>query len=966
MPLDRASTISTDPALVGRAIEVGHIGTDYTAAVSGGARVIRVRGPAGMGKTALLDAVDYPDAVVLRASYQEIIPPIDDTVADARAVVDADPAYAAVRELMAPLPEAAHHVRRDEDTATDTVLRELCAPLLARLASHPVVIVMDDVHRCTEHTLRWLDFLLRRSARLPLFVVLAHASDQRITAADVLTELLARHTCRTVELRPLSPDAVAELIGYAFGEVPHALFSRCCVKASAGNPAALRRLLEVLLEADVRPDEQSTHLATSAGKQIAAIATIADLGQRPEYVRRVARAIAVLGGTGTELVSALCQVPPHLVTAAVQSLRDDAVFVGSSADFAVEAMRAAVLDELSAEELLALRTRAVRVLNDASRPVGEVADQLLRLSRLDEPWMIDVLRDAAAIALHHRAGRQAARYLTRLLDVRPDCETVRLDLAGALLGTDPEAAVAHLEQALVLATDVRTTARIAAKYAWASLVVRNETRAVTVLNDTLAALDAELDDPPAQADVDLRTLLHSMLTVAGSDRKSMVGSLGQRLREAPTAGPGTAAEQHLLAVRALLTALDGTALDAAVDDANRALRCDDHEPGGWSAITSARALFLADKVNPALDGLNRAVTQSRRRHDGWTEYLALSVRSHVLGEVGEVDRAVADAEAAIRAAERGGRRADTTLPKIALAVSLLAQSQHDRSDRLLDSLDPDTFADSVWEYHQYLMAKADTLYRRNDLAGALRLLTDCGQSLAAAGIRNPVFAPWWLHGTWVLIQLGRRPEAAEFAERGRQLAVDWNTPRSVGFSLLASSAVTPGTAGIDLLAEAVDVLGRSPARVQHIRAQYLLGQALLRVDDKAGARERLRQAVLLATRYGFSALSNRARDLLLAAGGRMPATSNRLADVLTSSERRVAELAADGGTNRDIAEALFVTLRTVEFHLNNVYRKLGLDSRSGLASALDDHEPDPSLLGTRPIAHPLAARGGTEVHAESD
>jgi DNA-binding CsgD family transcriptional regulator len=966
VPLDRDPTISTDPALVGRAAEVAHLGAGFADAVAGGARVVRVRGPAGMGKTALLDAVDYPDAVVLRASYQEPAGQTDPAVTDARAVIDTYPDHVAVRELTAPLPDAAHPARSDDESSADTVLRELCAPVLTRLASGPVVIVMDDVHRCTEHTLRWLDFLLRRSARLPLFVVLAHATDQPVAAAPVLTELLARHRCTTVELRPLSPAAVAELIGYAFGEVPHALFSRCCVKASAGNPAALRRLLEVLLEADVRPDEQSTHLATSAGKQIAAMATVADLGHRPEYVRRVARAIAVLGGTGTELLSALSQVPPHLVTAAVQSLRDDAVFVGSSADFAVEAMRAAVLDELSDDELLALRTRAVRVLNDASRPVGEVADQLLRLSRLDEPWMLDVLRDAAAIALRHRAGRQAARYLTRLLDARPDCGVVRLDLAGALLGTDPEAAVAHLEQAILLATDTRTTARIAAKYAWASLVVRNGTRAVTVLRDALAALEAELADPPAQADLDLVILLRSMTTVAGSDRKSMVRALGTQLRTAPAAAPGTPGEQHLLAVRALLTALDGTDIAATVDDANRALRGDDHEPGGWSAITSARALFLADKVNPALEGLNRAVTQSRRRHDGWTEYLALSVRSHVLGEVGEMDRAAADAEAAVRAAERGGRAADATLPKVALAVALRAQSQSDRADRLLDSLDPDTFADSVWEYHLYLMAKADSLYRRHDYTGALRLLTTCGSSLADAGIDNPVFAPWWMHGTWVLIQLGRRPEAAGLADTGKQLAVDWHTPRSVGFSLLASSAVTPGTAGIDLLTEAVDVLGRSAARVQYVRAQYLLGQALLRIGDKAAARERLRQAVLLATRYGFSALSGRARDLLLAAGGRMPFTSNRLADVLTSSERRVAELAADGATNRDIAEALFVTLRTVEFHLNNVYRKLDLDSRSGLASALEDHEPDPSLLGTRPIAHPLSARGGTEVHAESD
>ncbi|HEX4705736.1 MAG TPA: LuxR C-terminal-related transcriptional regulator [Pseudonocardiaceae bacterium] len=969
VPLDPATAVTIDPGLLGRTAEVGHIASRFRATSSGGSQVVRVRGPAGIGKTALLDAVDYLDVVVLRAGYRDPDAEPSTRDFDPRLPLGAGQPYAVVHELLAPLtgpPSPTRGKGHGNGAPTDSTLRALCEPVLTQLAGGPVVLVLDNLHRFDANTVRWLDYLLRRCTNLPLFALLAESADQPVGAKPVHTELFARHDCHTVELHPFDLDTITELLESAFGEPPHRGFSRCCARASLGNPGLLRDLIDRLHSAGARPDEASTHLATSMGNQIAAQAAQSALAGRPDHVRRVAGAIAVLGGTTVELISSVAEVPPRLVHAAIQTLRGDGVFAGATADFAVEAMRGAVLDGIPDDAMRALRTRAVRVLNDTEHPVGEIAEQLLRLSIIDEPWMFDVLRDAAAVAVQRRAATHAVRYLTRLLECEPDCPTVRLDLAGALLGSDLESAVEHLELGLAGATEPRIRARLAVKYGWASLVTRTGVKAVRVLAQTRAALDAELPDPPTQTDTDLRNLLDSMLAVAGSEQRSLFAQVSAQMRAAAPAAAGTPAEQHLLAVRAVVGALDGADLATVVDDANRALRSDEHEPGGWSATTSARALYLADKVTPALEALDRAVTQSRRRHDGWTEYLALSVRAQVLGDVGEVDRADADAESALRAADRAGRPTDRTLPTVALARALLARSQLDRAERLLDGLDAASFADFVWEYHPYLMARAEVLYQRNDYDGALRVLTECGRSLAEAGIRNPVFAPWWMQGTWMLVHLDRRAEAADLAATGEDLVDGWRTPRAVGYGLLARSMVTPGTAGIDLLAEAVSVLERSPARFEHVRAQYLLGHALLRSGDKVAARERLRESVLLATRYGFTSLSRRARDLLLAAGGRMPPTSTRLTDVLTSSERRVAELAADGASNRDIAETLFVTLRTVEFHLNNIYRKLGLDSRAGLAAALVSDEMDPSLLGTRPIAHPLSGRRGIEVNGQSE
>jgi DNA-binding NarL/FixJ family response regulator len=132
------------------------------------------------------------------------------------------------------------------------------------------------------------------------------------------------------------------------------------------------------------------------------------------------------------------------------------------------------------------------------------------------------------------------------------------------------------------------------------------------------------------------------------------------------------------------------------------------------------------------------------------------------------------------------------------------------------------------------------------------------------------------------------------------------------------------------------VLGDSPARLEHGKARTELGAALRRANRRSQAREQLRQAVELATICGATHLAARAERELLATGARPRRIALSGADSLTPSERRVAELAASGPTNREIAQALFVTQRTIEVHLTSIYRKLGISSRSQLAAALAD------------------------------
>jgi DNA-binding NarL/FixJ family response regulator len=140
------------------------------------------------------------------------------------------------------------------------------------------------------------------------------------------------------------------------------------------------------------------------------------------------------------------------------------------------------------------------------------------------------------------------------------------------------------------------------------------------------------------------------------------------------------------------------------------------------------------------------------------------------------------------------------------------------------------------------------------------------------------------------------------------------------------------------LSEAVSVLEGSPARLEYAYALSDLGAALRRANQRTTARERLRQALQLAQGMGAVMLAERAHEELLATGARPRRVMLSGVDALTPSERRVAGMAAEGLSNREIAQALFVALRTVETHMSNAFQKLGVSSRTQLATALVKHE----------------------------
>jgi DNA-binding CsgD family transcriptional regulator len=221
-------------------------------------------------------------------------------------------------------------------------------------------------------------------------------------------------------------------------------------------------------------------------------------------------------------------------------------------------------------------------------------------------------------------------------------------------------------------------------------------------------------------------------------------------------------------------------------------------------------------------------------------------------------------------------------------------------------------------------------------AEALDDFLELGRRDEALAVRNPAI-PWRCGAALSHLALGDPEAGAALVEDHLDRARVWGTASALGTGLRVRGLLK-GREGRGDLLEAVAVLEESPAALEHARALVDLGSTLRRNGQRREAREPLRQGLDRARRCGATALAETAHAELVTAGARPRRLQFSGAESLTASERRVAEMAAAGQSNREIAQALFVTVRTVENHLSRSYRKLEIGSREQLAEALDEQE----------------------------
>jgi ATP/maltotriose-dependent transcriptional regulator MalT len=302
---------------------------------------------------------------------------------------------------------------------------------------------------------------------------------------------------------------------------------------------------------------------------------------------------------------------------------------------------------------------------------------------------------------------------------------------------------------------------------------------------------------------------------------------------------------------------------------------------------------------------------------GWSRY-----------ERGRLREAEADLELA---GEMGMQLDPSLLPAGALLALVYAEDgRFDQADQVLHGLGLEGELPKQQVLSLALMWRARTrlLQRRPD--EALADLLEVGARYDSFGIRRAV-PPWRSLAAALLTGTGDHERALELARDEVELAEHWGTPLAMGTARRGLGLVSDDVAELE---RAVELLEQSPARLELARARADLGAALRRDGRRAESREPLRLAMDEAHACGASVLAERARDELRATGARPRRLALSGADALTASESRVARLAAEGMTNRQIAQELFVTTATVETHRRHAFQKHEVAGRDELGQAL--------------------------------
>ena len=280
-----------------------------------------------------------------------------------------------------------------------------------------------------------------------------------------------------------------------------------------------------------------------------------------------------------------------------------------------------------------------------------------------------------------------------------------------------------------------------------------------------------------------------------------------------------------------------------------------------------------------------------------------------------------------------------------LVPCLLERGKLDEAAELVDSAGMDGELPPAFIFSGVAWSRGLVRAAQGRNADALADFLDCGRREQAWREVNPAVVPWRSHAALAHAQLGQHAEARRLACEELELARRYGAPRAIGIALRALGLVEEAAGnpdeGLEHLSEAVAVLERSEARLEHARALTDLGAALRRTGHRVRGREPLRRGLDLADRCGATVLVRSARTELLVAGGRPRRRRLSGAEALTPSERRIAEMAAGGCSNRKIAQDLFVTVKTVEGHLGRAYGKLGIGSRVELKRALGEEAKAP-------------------------
>ena len=646
----------------------------------------------------------------------------------------------------------------------------------------------------------------------------------------------------------------------------------------------------------------------------------------------LARALAVLGAEAElRRAAALAGLDPDAAARAADALVAANVLAeGRPLRFLHPILRESIYSDMPEAERQAQHRRAAGVLREQGASSDELAPHLLIAEPDGDAATVASLREAADAAIQRGAADLAHRYLRRALDEPPEADVKadvleKLGLAQWLAGEDVPAAAAYLEQAVELSEDPEVRASRVVKLSRAILFSGDLERAYGLLkrhSDEIG--DAEGEEVlRMRADLDAMAMLYPPLVDRAPARLERFTGLDD---------PSPA---ELLQVSNLATWrwLDGNAEEAGAlaEEALQGGRLlDSDSADAFPIFQAVWVLIYSDRQQSAQRTLDDALADAQRRGSGFGFASTSGMRAIAAWWRGDVSACEAEARNAM---------ALDMLPPIVrpmtfayLALVLIARGELDEAERAVTESGCGPHLPKLVHFNPAFYARARLRLAQGRPKEALEDALELGDRDAELEIGNPGI-PWRSAASEAHIRLDQPDEALRLAAEQLELAERWGTASVVG-AAQRGLGLAKGAEGLADLEEAVRTLAESPARLEHARALVDLGAALRRDGKRKEARDPLREGLEAARRCGATALVESAHAELVTAGARPRRLMFSGAESLTASERRVAAMAADGQSNRDIAQALFVTVKTVETHLSRAYNKLGISSREELAEAL--------------------------------
>jgi len=945
------SPLALADALLERDHEVEEVRTAVRAVGQQAGAALVIEGAAGIGKSRLLDLARLQAsksglrALSARATELEqgfpfgVIRQLFE-----RTLVEAEPgerdrwlagAAALAGDVLTGPPSSASRGSATTEPASDYAWQHGLYWLASNLSTDaPLVLVVDDLQWCDAPSARALAFIARRLEGQPLGMIVGTRPLDPEMTPDAAT-LVADPAAEVLRPAPLTEAAISALVSDRLSAEPDERFVRACLEVTGGNPFLVGELLSEAAALGLAPTAAAAPEVATIVPRGVANAVLLRLARLAPPAPALGRALSTLGdGARIGDAGRLGGLADNELEAATSALVSAGVVEpGGAVRFAHPVVRSAIYDDLSPAERERMHHAAARILRERGAPASQVAVHVMHTEPAADPEAVALLRGAARDALSLGDAAGAAALLSRALNEPPadgDRAAVVLELGQALARAGAPEAIEPLSEIVERGDGADAIAAAAIELSGMLFFGGRSAQGAAILRCAQERLPA--GEPARQQ---LEVALLGLSSTSASARREADAAFAA-LRD-----PGGPARDMLqattLATLAMEEVLNVGSASAAADLAERAiaagLPADPHRGENW-ALLALGALGVADGLDAALRGADEILARARERGAALTVVTISSLRALIALRRGDLPGAQADAQTAIELApDLLGARFLVLAVSAAVLAGLDADETPDSLRRLVDRTgvryDAEFTSSSQLRYASGVLRAA-----AGNHEAAIEELRGCALEDAAFGGENPAMLAWRSAAALSLAELGHDDEARALAADEVRRAQSFGAPRAIGIALRAEALVGPPADRLDGLAAALAVLAPSQARLEHARVLLDLGAAHRAAGRRTAAREPLLEGLALAARCGAKALERRARAELAAIGVRPRSTDRSGANSLTPSERRVVELAAAGDTNRAIAQALFVTEKTVETHLGRAFRKLDVSSRRQLPDVL--------------------------------